>query len=252
VPHYKKTFLKQVILRLDYARLAALQSEQETPFTVDMRARFPVVTANQAQQFSVMMTPGGVNTAQQVALGWVRVHKTEKSTVTVTLTPDFLAIEYTGEAYQHFEELSEVVAFVLGSFRRHFGQVQFTRIGLRYVNEITLDEGGPLDWDGLINARLVTSVKAGMLDDFRMTRSFHQLIAQKGEISVLLSYGIFNPEFPNPVARRQFVLDLDCYTSGVTESVDAENQVKAVNTAAEQVFENSIDEGLRTIMGIAS
>lgn len=250
MPHYQKTFLKQVILRLDYARLVALQVEQPPPFTEDMKPRYPEVTANQIQHFSVMMTPPGMNFGQQSAVGWIRVHKAKDTARSVTLAPDFLAIEYGGEAYQHFDELAEQASFVLASFRKHFGMVQFTRIGLRYVNEITFPEGGPLEWDGLINPKLVTSVKAGLLKDSRMARSFHQLIALRDDISVLLSYGIFNPEFPNPVARRQFVIDLDCYVSGVVESIEAERRIKDVNTAAEEVFENSIEDGLRKVMGI--
>jgi uncharacterized protein (TIGR04255 family) len=248
VPHYNKTFLKQVILRLDYARLAVLQTDQETPFTQDMRARYPVVTSNPTTQFSVSLASGGVNFGQQ-GLGWVRIHKTENGSRTATLAPDFLALEYTGETYQHFDELREQVGFMLHSFRHHFDAVQFTRIGLRYVNEITLAEGAALDWDGLINANLVTSVKAGLLNGLRMARSLHQLIALRDDISVILNYGINNPDYPNPVARRQFILDLDCYASGVIESGEAEQRIKDVNALAEDVFEHSIEQGLRDKMG---
>jgi hypothetical protein len=69
--HYNKTYLKQVILRLDYGRLGVLQTDQETPFTQDMRARYPDVTSNAATQFSVFIAPGGVNFGQQGA-GWMR------------------------------------------------------------------------------------------------------------------------------------------------------------------------------------
>ncbi len=247
--HYKKTYLKQVILRLDYNRLTALQSDQETPFTKDMRARYPEVTSNAATQFSVVFGPGGANFGQQGA-GWIRVHKVEDKARSVTLAPDFLAIEYGEGSYDHFDELRTQVEFVLGSFRRHFGTVQFTRIGLRYVNEITFQEGGPLDWDGLINANLVTSVKAGLPKGLRMGRSVHQLIALKDDISVSLNYGINNPDFPNPVARRQFVLDLDCYVSGVVESGEAEQRIRDVNALAEDIFEHSIEDGLRQKMEI--
>jgi hypothetical protein len=82
-----------------------------------------------------------------------------------------------------------------------------------------------------------------------MARSLHQLIALRGDISVILNYGIKNPEYPNPVARRQFILDLDCYVSGVIESGEAEQQIKDVNALAEYVFEHSIEQGLRDKMG---
>jgi uncharacterized protein (TIGR04255 family) len=168
----------------------------------------------------------------------------------VTLAPDFLAIEYGADSYQHFDELREQAGFALDSFRNHFGAVQFNRIGLRYVNEITLTEGAPLDWDGLINPNLVTSVKAGLVNGLRMTRSVHQLIAIKDDISVILNYGINNPDFPNPVARRQFILDQDCYVSGLVESGEADQRIRDVNVLAEEVFEHSIEDGLRQKMEV--
>jgi len=245
--HYKKTYLKQVILRLDFSRLAALQAEQETPFTADLRTQYPEVTATPVTQFSLMVAPVGVNLGQQGA-GWMRVHKAQDVARSVTLAPEFVAIEYGVEAYKHFDELRDQVGFVLGSFRKHFGAVPFTRIGLRYINEITLTEGAPLDWDGLINPSLVTAVKAGMHDGLRLARSAHQMVAIKDGISVVLNYGVNNPDFPNPVARRQFILDLDCYISSLVESGEAEQRIRDVNKLAEDVFENSIGDGLRDKM----
>jgi uncharacterized protein (TIGR04255 family) len=78
------------------------------------------------------------------------------------------------------------------------------------------------------------------------------LIALRDDISVILNYGINNPDYPNPVARRQFILDLDCYVSGVIESGEAEQRIKDVNALAEDVFEHSIEQGLREKMGIAT
>lgn len=249
MPHYQNTFLKQVILRMDFNRLAALQTDAETPFTQDMRARYPDVSSNPATMFSLTMSPTGVNLGQQGA-GWTRVHKALGVVRSVTLAPEFVAIEYGEGAYKHFNELREQVAFVLASFRNRFGEQLFTRIGLRYVNEITFPQGSALDWDGLIEPDLVTAVKAGLVENLKMARSVHQLVATKDDISVIVNYGINNPDYPNPVARRQFVLDIDCYVSTVVEAGEAEQRVKDVNALAEQVFESSVEDGLRNIMGI--
>lgn len=249
MPHYQNTFLKQVILRLDFNRLAALQTEAATPFTEDMKARYPDVSSNPTTMLSVVMSPGGPNLSQQT-VGWLRVHKAQGTARSVTLASDFVAIEYGAGAYQHFDELREQVVFVLGIFRNRLGPQQFTRIGLRYVNEITFPQGDALDWDNLINPDLVTSVKAGLLNELRMARSVHHLVAQKDDISVILNYGISNPDYPSAVARRQFVLDLDCYVNGIVESAEAEQRIRDINAVAEQIFEHSIEDGLRNHMGI--
>lgn len=250
MPHYQRTFLKQVILRLDFNRLAILLIDAETPFTGDMRDRYPDVTSNAATLFQVVMAQGGMAHVGQQGAGWLRVHKAQGLARSVTLAPEWMALEYGEGAYQHFDELREQIAFVLRSFRNRFGQQQFTRIGLRYVNEIARPEGNALDWDALINPDLVTSVKAGLLNGLRMARSVHHLVAQRDDMSVILNYGINNPDYPNPVARRQFVLDLDCYVSGLVESAEAEQRIGDLNRLAEDMFEHSIEQGLRDIMGI--
>ncbi len=248
MPHYRKTFLKQVILRLDYERLPALQNDRETPFTEDMRARYPVVVPNQSTQLALSIGPQGMNVGQQAA-GWTRTHTANDGPRTVTLAPDFLALEYGADQYQHFPDFLAQLQFVLESFRRHFGRRPFSRVGLRYVNEITFDEGAALDWDGMIDPDLVTAVKAGLLNGLRMTRSIHQLMAVRDDVSVTLIYGINNPDFPNPVSRRQFLLDLDCYISGVEEG-EVERRLIEINAIAERMFEESIEDGLRNTMGI--
>jgi uncharacterized protein (TIGR04255 family) len=245
--HYQKTFLKQVILRLDYARLGVLQTEQETPFTSDLRIAYPEVISSPAVNFAVMFGVGGLNVGQQ-ATGYMRVHKAKDVNRSVTLAPDFLALEYGESAYEHFKVLRSDFSLILDRFRDRFGPVQCFRIGLRYVNEINLPQGSALDWDGLIDPSLVTSVKAGLLSGFRLTRSVHQLVAIRDDVSVLLQYGINNPDFPNPVSRRQFVLDQDCYISGLVEFDEVEQRLKDINAVAEQVFEESIEDGLRDLM----
>ena len=116
------------------------------------------------------------------------------------------------------------------------------------MNEFTFAEGAPLDWEGLVNADIVTGVKAGVLDGLRMTRSIHQLMAVKDDISVTMTYGINNPDFPNPVARRQFLLDLDCFVSGVIEDPVVDRRIDEINALATQLFEYSIENDLRNTM----
>jgi uncharacterized protein (TIGR04255 family) len=67
---------------------------------------------------------------------------------------------------------------------------------------------------------------------------------------VLVNYGIHNPEFPNPVVRRQFILDTDCSVSGGVASSDIRGKIDELHVLTSEVFENSIDDGLREKMGI--
>jgi uncharacterized protein (TIGR04255 family) len=125
-----------------------------------------------------------------------------------------------------------------------------TRIGLRYVNEINLKTGQALEWDGMIADELVASAKAAVPDDMAIIRSMHQLQMQQGETSLLLHYGLANPDFPAPVARRQFVLDIDCWQQGTIDVRDIVLKLETLNASCEATFERSIRDDLRKLMGV--
>lgn len=61
---------------------------------------------------------------------------------------------------------------------------------------------------------------------------------------MVFNYGIHNPDFPNTLARRAFILDYDCSKSGV-ESGQALETIDKLNRVCETMFEHSIGPDLR-------
>jgi uncharacterized protein (TIGR04255 family) len=71
---------------------------------------------------------------------------------------------------------------------------EFTRLGLRYINEIEKPgtANDPLNWEGYLNLELAQSVKAGLIKDLRVARSMHQLHLIKDDVTILFNYGLYN------------------------------------------------------------
>jgi uncharacterized protein (TIGR04255 family) len=246
---YKKNFLTKVVLRIDFQPIPTLLSDRTTPFSEDIKERFPLVNAIQTTQLQV--TFGSVGSAfDQQRLGWLWQHTSENGKRIVALAPQYLALEYNAGEFVDFAEFRDTVRFVLNAFDERFGVKQYTRLGLRYIDEIDPGTGDPLDWHNIISADLVTSVTAGMLGDFKMNRSMHQVIAGTGDLVIVFNYGIHNPDYPSPVARRLFVLDLDVAVTGEITQGDALARIDEMNARSEAIFEASIQDGLREIMGI--
>lgn len=251
--HYNENYLSNVILKLDFPQVDVLLKEDKPEFSEDIADRFPEATSQQLSQMQFSMQIGQPAGFSQQALGYKWDHRNEPDgKKVVVLTPTWLSLEYNPgpNAYDHFPEFRENLEAIFAAFTNRYGVEHFTRLGLRYINEIVLPQGDPLDWNGLINEQLVTSVKAGEAENTELTRSMHQYSGKRDDISFGFVYGIKNPEFPNSVARREFVLDIDCYVAGVIETGEALDRITALNALCSEIFENSIENGLREIMGV--
>lgn len=246
---YKTNFLSKVILRLDYDAISILQTDSKPDLSARIQNDFPNVEGKpiiRATFSLVAGTPG----MQQETKATIWEHRNTNKARFVALSPEFLSIEYERGEFTVFDDFSKEVTKVYSIFNELYHPEKINRIGLRYINEIELKEGNALDWTGLLNDNIVTAAKAGLFDDMKMIRSMHQLQTKHNDINILFNYGIFNREFPNPVARREFILDFDCYIAERTSSGQILSRFTDLNLVAEKMFESSIEKGLRDIMGV--
>jgi uncharacterized protein (TIGR04255 family) len=248
---YKRNFLSRVILRMDYDPIPSLKKGEKSPFSEKISSKYPFVTSQPITQVSVKVSPTESGIEQQHS-GQIWIHRNEeKGQRYVFLAPDYFSLEYKKQEYKHLTEFENDLSYVFTEFDKTCKIPEFSRIGLRYINDIILKEGNPYDWNNLINKNLITSTMAGMIDDMKLTRSMHQFMAiYKEDINVLFQYGIYNPEYPNPVAIRQFILDIDCHIKGAIPSADVIKRISDLNDIAIIMFERSIEDGLREIMGV--
>lgn len=248
--HYKNNFLTKVIFRIDFNQIARIQAEKKPEFSKSIEAKYPSIKGRPTAQISFTLSQSGSGIDQQDT-GMVWDHRSEeKSKKVITLAPNSLSIDYGKGQYDHYHPFREEVKYVYDNFIDTYKVEEISRIGLRFINEISLTEGNPLDWNGFINNKLSTSSVAGLLNGMKLIRSMHQLHALYDDISVLFNYGIFNPDFPNPVARKHFILDYDCYLTGGFPSSDILNRLDDLNQVAENMFENSIEIEMRKIMEV--
>lgn len=69
---------------------------------------------------------------------------------------------------------------------------------------------------------------------------------------VLFQFGMYNPDYPNLIAQRVFVLDFDCYTTEELKASDIMKTVEMLQKDEEVLFEHSIEDGLREKMGVVA
>lgn len=246
--HYKKNYLTKVILRIDFNPITRLQTEKNPEFSKKIEGKYPYVKGRPTTQINFSISPSGSGIEQQDT-GMVWEHRNEeKSEKIISLAPNSMSIDCGKYQYDHYPPFREEVKYLFDNFIDTYKIEEVSRIGLRFINDISLTEGNPLEWNGFINEKLSISSTAGLLDGMKLIRSMHQLHALYDDISVLFNYGIYNPDFPNPVARKNFILDYDCYITGGVKSPDVLRRLDDLNKVAENMFETSIQEKLRENM----
>ena len=252
--HYRKNYLTKVIFKIDFTSPVEKTQNDDiaAKFSLGIKETYPTVRSKSMTHISVKVSPSGSGIDQGV-IGKVWEHSDKEQNKVLILSPDALLLEYRNGVYSHFAEFKNDMDLIYAQLQKVFEIPDFKRIGLRYINEIRIFEGNPFDWNGLIKESIVKSTLEGLSNEMKLTRSMHQLMAKYGEdISVLFQYGIFNPEYPNPVSKREFILDIDCFISTLIEKGEIINRLEELNTVAEKTFENSIDDELRKLMEVVN
>jgi uncharacterized protein (TIGR04255 family) len=149
--------------------------------------------------------------------------------------------------YTTYEDLKEDFLAVFGPFTASYPEAIINRVGLRYVNEIVLDESGPTDWTNYIDEHLI-----GVFEFFpnreNLSRMFSVSELNYGDLQLRFQFGMHNPDYPAPIKRKSFVLDLDAYAMGMMESKNVELFVDSAHAKIQDLFERSITAKLRERM----
>jgi len=247
---YRNNYLDNVILRFEFPQINALLSTEKPELSETISANFPIVEGKRQDQIAVTVSDTGAS-INKSNLGWQWLcQNNEEGDKVFAIAPSFMSLEYKNQTFDYFPpylgEFSEIFAL----FQDRYNVVEFTRLGLRYINVIRLDEGNPLEWNELINDNLLSGIGHNLDGDMNLARSMNQFIALKDDISLNFQYGIANPDYPNQVARKEFILDYDCVINGAIPSEEALARVDNLNDVAEHMFEKSISDGLRDLMEI--
>ena len=72
---------------------------------------------------------------------------------TLVIMPTSIFVNFL--TYNSYEKLKQEFLEVNNKFFELFKETQVSRLGLRYINEITLDEKNPLDWETYLNKDII-------------------------------------------------------------------------------------------------
>ncbi len=245
---YKKNFLSNVIFKLDFPTLSDYGFEKIKEFQKSIKKEFQILEEKSGVMIEHELKgtePIEYKTTKLVK----RVFFNKTKTRIVSFESNNIIVEF--KEYTHFKEYFKIINLVINSLFPLYPSIVSTRLGLRYINQINLDEKFPFEWDNLLNKSLLDSMNF-ISDKKDMSRYITLIELNKEDYRLRFQYGIANSLYPNPIIKKEFVLDYDCFTfESLEKKEEILDKVKEFNEVISNMFEKSIEDGLRKVMEVA-
>lgn len=227
-------FLKEVILRLDF--IGEINRSQQVLDEIKRAVSDVLPEFETRDLVSVEMT---IDQTQKTTKEkrfksfHLRNNATNNSLV---LEPS--AIIFDIKKYNNYEEFNALVQKVIQNLGTQSQSLKVSRTGLRYINQIIIAEGDPFEWTGLIKNPLICSLNFIERRN-ELSRSVGVIELNKSDYYIRFQYGWFNSEYPNPIAKKEFLLDYDCYSKNETDISSIFSQIDTFHREIKGLFESS-------------
>lgn len=247
---YKKNFITNVIFRIDFPKILNL-TEQNPPSKLQeiINEKFPRLEEIKGSQIETKIMKNSTFDIKGITkISWSFINR--EKTINISIDPEFLTIEYL--KYENFTEFFKTIKFIFDNFIDLYNIKLINRLGLRYINQIKLEVGNPLNWNNLIDASLFSVSENFVKKNYRnnISRSMHFLGINEEEYNLIFQFGMHNSEYPSPINRKEFILDYDCMSKEEIDVIEVLNKVEKFNKIIYEWFESSIMNKLREEMGV--
>ncbi|MCK4521181.1 MAG: TIGR04255 family protein [Nanoarchaeota archaeon] len=237
---YNKNFLTKVIFKLDFTEISNYKNKLKE-FQTTIKKEFPILEEVKGVEIeNVFGEPKASGLVR-----WAFSNKTKEKII--TFDSNNIILEF--KKYKNFDEFFKLVELIVNSLFKVFSSIIPTRLGLRYINKIEIDDKDPFNWNGLLNKSLLNSLDFVKVKK-NLSRYMNMIEFNKDEdYKLRFQYGIANSLYPSQIMKKEFTLDYDCFTLESLENKEVLDKTKQFNEVITETFEESIDEGLRRMMG---
>ena len=249
--NYKKTFLNQVIVRIDFSEFLETENTFSDANMDAVQERFPRKGMRQVTKFqdvNVFVDDASSTTQHRIDNGFQQEFLNSDNNKCV-ISNKFLIFDVC--VYSSFDQLMEDMKPIIMAVM-DISKVTASRTGIRYINiyendRIKLSKN-------LFNSPIGSFLNTSLLDQnegMGCMRSMAMNEYKKGDMQLDFRYGMYNPDYPRPMKRSSFVLDYDCYTEDpLIGSESVFSHLIEGHNAIQHLFENSISYKLKQVMGV--
>lgn len=253
---YAKHFLTNVILRIDFVSgESQLKTEINTAVKEICIKHFPIAEEKKVeiQEFHISNNPELKSTMvnQQSAYEWHFFGKNREKELCITDSNIFVDFK----VYSNFEDFKNQFWEVLTQLLTAYPEIKINRIGLRYIDQISLvgdktqRKNWKTYWTKYISAQLIEGL-AFADADASLARHMNSIEMNYGDHMLRFQYGIHNEDYPAPNKKQVFILDTDIYSIGLFSLDEIDAYLGVFHDKAKAWFERAIKDALRKKMGV--
>ena len=230
----RDNFLKRVILRLDF--LGEIDRSQQVLDDIkrDVLDNLPEFETRDIVSVEMTIDQAQKTTSEKRYKSFSFHNNTTNNSV--ILEPN--AIIFDIKKYNNYEEFKGLVQKLIRNLGEQNQSIKISKIGLRYINQIIIDEGNPFEWTELIKNPLLCSLNF-IENQSELSRSLGVMELNKSDYYVRFQYGWFNSEYPNPIVKKEFLLDYDCYSKNENDVSSIISQIYILHEEIKNLFEQS-------------
>jgi uncharacterized protein (TIGR04255 family) len=246
---YERPFLKQVIVRIDcIAPFREHNKPLPKKLTGPILKLFPILEQKVFTIHELEIKLGETPVTKQAqGTDWYFYGKEREKHVCIGVGHMYIAYD----RYDSFDSLKGEFLRTAEVLLDTYKEIQVNRLGLRYINNIELNSNDVFEWSVYLNKNLLSIFS--MLeprDKSIICRAFHNLTMNYGEFTLKFQYGMHNPDYPAPIRKKLFTLDLDAFSHGPQSVDEIRENLDRFHEKIEDLFENCISDELRTTMGV--
>lgn len=247
---YKKNFLEQVIVRIDFANpIEDVRERLDPNINLNILKNFPLSEPKKIVTGEIKIKIDDKNDTinnieKQKFQDWNYFGKNREKELHFNME----TLNITYRKYQRFSEIKNDFLNICKPMFSHFNSFAIKRLGLRYVNKIILNEPNSTNWEGYFDENLI-SVFNIPEKKYSISRAFSVLEVNEGDTHLTFHYGMYNSDYPAPIHKKEFILDYDASYSNLIQNFnDLEIHLKKCKSVIDNQFEKSVDLKLKEIM----
>ena len=238
---YNKNFISEVIFRMDFAS-PIVEFNKSMPKTIYkvVKKYYPIAEPQDIIGTELSINPlNGPVLNQVTTKQWVFLSRNRRNKCTIQAE----CIIFSISLYSVFEDEKNAFKDIVEIVMQENPDCQGKRMGLRYINNIPLK-----DHSTWIDEKFYAAISAHK--DNKTTKLLTTLeyaVAEK-DLNVRLNYGFNNPDYPAPIKRDEFIIDIDAYTSGIIYVDDLEEFIFDMHNEVQTCFEKMITDDFRNAL----
>lgn len=245
VDQYKKNFLSQVIFRIDFDKVDI--GKLNRFYSTNIKRIFPLKSKHDVLENNIelALNTNLVTNSQNPINVWNFL--TDQKDKLLSISNSFLYIQYTNLSYSNSENLLELINTIVNPFLLEFKIGAILRTGLRYTNEIPKQKS---DWSEYINPILVSSFGFAKSVNLELARNMAQIVSRFENSLLNFQYGIWNQDYPNKIAKQEYILDFDISSilPVYSRDIDLSDLIKKYRLEIRKLFEACISDEFRLIL----